>query len=311
MNRIIFFLILINFSSCSSTSSGKRRGDGQIDDRELDRLKTMKNEDFQFRAEVPYLAQEDNYEKYRLDGAKEDVLATESLSRAGKDDWEKVKDPADPVSKMAALCYLGKFEEAYTLIDEKFNEFRKHPPYWNQVGSCYLLQGQFLTARLYYNKAVEIDKDYAPAINNLGLLYIREKKDQKAFSAFKLALEKNSFSMTPAFNLAQLYLKYGFLNEAREKFKILHSQNAADKDVLTGLGIIELLKGNAEGALNFFSRVDPSGGDRPELNINYSLALKLAGKDSEAMEMLNKMNPPQEGPWKEYHSRVSHFIEGK
>ena len=50
---------------------------------------------------------------------------------------------------------------------------------------------------------------FVPPVNNLGVVYNKLGKFQKALAAFKKAEGMSSFSATPTFNLAQLYLRLG------------------------------------------------------------------------------------------------------
>lgn len=189
-------------------------------------------------------------------------------------------------------------------------DISRNPIYWNQVGICYYMQGLLTKARLYFNKALDVDKNFALAINNLGTIYWKEGREQKALLAWQEALKVDPFMAGASYNLARAYLKYGFTKRAQEQFTWLYAlpnvQNeyffyelniltAArlefyQQQLLEGLATSAFLLGDTEQALKFYSQLNAEILKDPNFGINYALALKVKGEHKAAKEVFFKIN---------------------
>ena len=81
---------------------------------------------------------------------------------------------------------------------------------------------------MFYNKSRDLDAKYIPPVNNLGVVYQKQGKFQKALAAFKLASDLNNFSITPTYNLAQLYLQFGNVGKSLPVFQALYKKSPND-----------------------------------------------------------------------------------
>lgn len=304
MKIIIAFIILYLLTGCSSSSKKAQRKIQNVDD-----VETIENIDFKVKKQIPFSADEDYFKHKDLKSS--DIFFDESIYRLQNADLTQLNDDEDPVTRVISLCYQRKFHEAYKIAENFYIELKAHPSYWNQIGTCYFLEGNNQKARLFYNKSLEINKNYTPALNNLGVLYLQENKDQKAFLAFKMAKENNSFSLTPLFNMAQLYIKYSFLKEGCEIFNILHSRDKSDYDVIAGLASCQLFKNRVSESVMLFSRLPDSYLKRSDVVLNYAVALKLMKKDDEAKKILSNIKENELVSGKEYYAKVAKFIEDK
>ncbi|MBF0297690.1 MAG: tetratricopeptide repeat protein [Oligoflexia bacterium] len=191
------------------------------------------------------------------------ILDRETLYKYSTGSLEEfIKDPkSDPFIKTFSLCYLKKFIDARKEITQLYWEYKKYPTYWNLIGNCLLLEGDLAKARLYYNKALELDANYTPALNNLGILYLKEKREQKALAAFIKASKSSLFTITPMYNLANLYTKYGLIEKALPVFETFYANDVASNGI-------------------YF----------PELSLNYSYVLMLSGQEHRAKEIFNTID---------------------
>ena len=122
----------------------------------------------------------------------------------------------EELSQLAKLCYRRNFEEAFIFIDDIYLRYREHPSYWNLVGNCYFLQNDLRKSNLFYKQALKYDKSYVPAYNNIGNIHMRRNEHEKALAAFKKAHETNKNSLTPAYNLVQVYMGFGIIDQAQK-----------------------------------------------------------------------------------------------
>ena len=59
-----------------------------------------------------------------------------------------------------------------------------------------------------YKKAILLSPEYFEAYNNLGITYIKSKKYDEAFKAFKKALKIKPDNKVLKYNMKQLYRNY-------------------------------------------------------------------------------------------------------
>ncbi len=265
------------------------------------------NEQFKSRPLVPYMSSKDNFAS--LKDVDNDVLSKESVGRFPQSKLEEVSDLEDPIAQVPGHCHRKEFKEGFAVLDANYDQFKNHPSYWNQVGTCYYLQDNPRKALLYYNKALELEPKYGPALNNIGVLYMKEKKDQKAMVAFKKAQESNPFSVTPMFNLAQVNLKYGLVDQAFESFKVLLERNPKDPDVVAGLATCYLFKNDPTNAVKLFSSLDSAHLQRADIGLNYVVALKTKGDTSMAKKVFKAIDENSVKELANYHTKVARYLE--
>lgn len=294
------FLTLVLAWGCGSSSSKKV---AEVPKSEFD---LISNDDFRQIDEVPYQSYQDvfNYPK-----ETNDSLVRESLARVEADSLESAFGIEDPISHAISLCYQGKIAEGLSVLDGAFAKYKSHPSYWNQIGTCYFLKKDYRKALLYYNQSLEIDRKYAPPINNLGVIYLRQGKDQKALVAFEQAAKNNRLSLTPIFNMAQLYLEYGLIDKALRLFNALRNQGRFDQDIIGGTANAYLMKGNAKQAYELFSSMDERSLVKPEYGLNFAVASKILGKSSNAQRIFENVNKGSSKGWRLYYNKVRNYIQ--
>lgn len=299
MKYLLMALVLI-ISSCSS--SGKKDGTEQtLEDKEFG---WVENEAFNKVSEVQYKSSEDMFKEVMGD----DSLSSESISRLPAPRIEKIADSDDPVSQGIGKCYGKNFVEAEKVFEKNYKKYKNHPGYWNQIGTCQFLKGEYRKALLFYNKSRSLNSNYAPPVNNIGVIHQRQGKDQKALSAFEKAVELNKFSLTPLFNLGQLYLKYGFVEKAEGVFNTLYRKNSSDIDVLSALGTSALLKEDYSRSVAFYSKIPRSNLSDAKVGLNFSVALKAAGRNKDAKTVFERVDPQTLGELGGYYNKVGRFI---
>ncbi|HEY0820548.1 MAG TPA: tetratricopeptide repeat protein, partial [Rhizobacter sp.] len=65
----------------------------------------------------------------------------------------------------------NKLPESAAALEQATRLSPRQPVYFNQLGITYRLQGQFAKAREAYERAIELDGNYAAAVLNLGILH--------------------------------------------------------------------------------------------------------------------------------------------
>lgn len=236
------------------------------------------------------------------------ALQDETLQRYSKSEIEKVKSMNDPLVNLSIFCSQKKFKEAFSLASNIFSKYQKVTNYWNQVANCHLRAGSHRKALLFYNKALEIQSENIPALNNIGVMYTMLGQDQKAQVAFEKALRQSKFSKTPRYNLARIYLKYGLVDLAQPLIQGLLNESSNDVDLLNAMANIYFLKSNYQKAMDYYQQIPPSEWRRPEIGLNLSYNLKLLGKGRDALKVLNSVSNLGDKELKEYYASVRSVI---
>lgn len=297
--RSLFFLAisLLFVVSCSSTKKEKKVAE----------LDLIKNEDFQKIKPV----EKSQVRDYFVNTNKElenPILKDETIERLTSDEVKELREDKDPLTTMAVLCHQGKFKDAYTLAEANYDRLQKIPSYWNQLGICFLDQKEYRKSLLYFNKALEAQKDYVPTLNNFGVMYSRMGQQQKAIVAFERAANVGKFSKTPRYNLAKLYLEYGLASKALPILQSLSSQGKSDVGITNALATAHLMLGDHVSALKYFTQLKPKTWENPEVGINVAFAYYLAGKKSEAKKVFEDISKPKQQNLKSYYSLVAQKI---
>lgn len=301
---ILIFTLIFTISCASQQKDGLQNIDGYSDED----LSWVKNEDFRPTSTVDYNIREDFYLE---ELSSDDSLKKESIERAPKKVLNRIENSDDPISQLASLCYQKGGKKASRLMDKMYERYKDHPAYWNQIGTCYLNNGEHQRAELFYNKALDEKDDYAPAVNNLGVIYYREERFQKAMSAFEKASSINRFSLTPSYNLAQLYLQFGFIDKAENLFKALWKKSNSDRDVINALATIFLLKNNIGQSLRLYGKLSREELRKPEFGLNYAVALKMANKKDDAVDVLSDVNTGAKQALSDYKQSVTRFVRSR
>ncbi len=280
---MIKFLLLIVVTGCAMNQK-----------KEVD-LDNISNKDFDKEKAQKFDYRRDFFTGVSSENAQ--ALQDESLYRINSFDSE-VKGE-DVLTSIVFNCHKGNYDKAFGIIEVQNERYRENPSFWNQVGTCFLLKGERRKALMFYNKALEFQPNFAPALNNIGLMYRKEGNDQKAEVAFSKAVKNSNFSKTPRFNLAQLYLDYGLFNDAIKEFKVL--EDSKDVDVFAGLGSAYLMAGDYENSIRYFKMIDEDFYEWPYIGINAALAFYKAGDKDEARDILDDIDEDKLGPYKGYY----------
>jgi tetratricopeptide (TPR) repeat protein len=320
MNQFLFcflrlFILFAIFCSCSSqVKKNNNFNQSSVDlSTQVNQL-NLEQEDYsqidQKHFMKPDSIRYNSYEDYYTIGnPKVNALLTESLSRLTLNQLKTFVSLDDLLTIGIAKCYQGLYVDGLKALQDQYDLYKLSPSYWNQIGTCYLLQGNLRKSIFYYNRALELKKDYAPSLNNIGIVHQKMGQDESAMLSFQKAFEVSSFSMTPNFNLAHMYLKYGHAQKAKNIFQYLLKNNPNDPDILNALANCELLLGDISQAYQIFSSLPKDKMTNFVYSGNFSLVLFLKEKKAEAMNLLksSKVDKENAEEWA-YYERLRNLI---
>lgn len=298
--NVIFILLFI--ISCSGTKQKNISSENKVSLGELDNIT---DEDFKNAAADPYKSNEDYFHDFDEDY---NLLGDESVSRYENHKLTKMATSEDVLSSGIGKCYLGNASEGLDTLEKRYSKLKKNPSYWNQVGTCYLLQNKYRLALLYYNKARSTQKNYIPAINNIAIVHMKMNDDQKAMAALKEATKMAGTKKTPLMNLAILELKYSHVDSACRKFFSLNKYARKDLDLINAIATCHLYKNKYQNAIDEFRRIPGQILYSSTAGLNYALALYKNGHRDMAKEVLGNMNMGKLGTLRRYYERLKEYI---
>ena len=211
-----------------------------------------------------------------LSSSKEDVLSKESFLRYSSARIEKALVQNKELSAVAH-CHDGSIEKGQELLKAELDARKDQEDYWNQVGTCFYLNHQFVKAEYFYQLSLQTASknktSYAPAHNNLGVIYLRQRHFESAYSEFNKALKINKAFQTPRYNLAHLYLQFGQNENGLNEFKYLSRSAPNDPGILAGKATSYTLLNDLKKALSYFSKIPRKFLSRPDVATHYAMAL--------------------------------------
>lgn len=232
------------------------------------------------------------------------ALQDETLDRFSNEELKKVNTGGDPLIDIAIRCSRRDFDGAFLVATKNFDKYQNIATYWNQLANCHLNNKSPRKALLFYNKALEVQKNYVPALNNIGVLYVRDGQDQKALVAFERANKQNKFAKTPRYNLAKLYLKYGMTESALPIFESLLREEPGDVDLLNAIGTTYFLQSDYRQALNYYQKIPQKQWQRAEIGLNLAITLKKMNNAENAHKVFENIANSGSNELKEYYAVV-------
>ena len=114
------------------------------------------------------------------------------------------------------LDSLGKkmYDEAIVAYQKAIEIDPQYAKAYNGLGATYYYKKMYDEAIAAYQKAIEINPQYVVAYTNLGNAYYTKKMYDEAISAYKNAIETNPQYATAHSNLGGAYYKKGMYDEA-------------------------------------------------------------------------------------------------
>ncbi|MFW5980462.1 MAG: tetratricopeptide repeat protein [Halanaerobiaceae bacterium] len=110
-------------------------------------------------------------------------------------------------------------EESEEIFIEIIEEDRNFAPAYNKLGVLYIFKEEYNEANTWLNKALRVDKNYTPAIMNMGNLMREQGQNRKAISYYEKAIDVDS-DYGPAYNnLGVIYREEGNISKSIKYMK--------------------------------------------------------------------------------------------
>jgi len=146
-------------------------------------------------------------------------------------------------------------------VDEAIAHYQKalqiNPDYakaHNNLGIALLQKGSVDEAIAHYQKALQINPDYAEAHGNLGNALLQKERVDEAITHFQRALQINSDYAEAHGNLGNVLLQKGRVDEAITHFQRALQIKPGSAETCYNLGNALLQKGHVDEAITHFQR---------------------------------------------------------
>ena len=104
-------------------------------------------------------------------------------------------------------------------LSEKLARNPNQPALLNEYGNQLIRSGKLKDAIVQYQKAIDLQRDFAAAWNNLGVAYLGLGKDGNAANAFKRAIDIRPTYALAFYNLGALYEGQGKFKQAVDNYE--------------------------------------------------------------------------------------------
>lgn len=146
----------------------------------------------------------------------------------------------------------GNAGEAKRLYLEILSEKPGYLEALNNLGVLFLKEGKTKEAVFYFRSSLEYKKDYAKAYNNMGLAMTQEGQTEQAAEYFGKAIELEPGSVEPYLNLSTLLRNEGRLDEALSPLQMLIDKKIRDATVFLSYALLKDQKGDIQKATKYY-----------------------------------------------------------
>jgi Flp pilus assembly protein TadD len=181
-------------------------------------------------------------------------------------------------------CKNQDLTNALKNLSSQYTIYKSEPEYWNLIGSCFLNDMKPLKARLFFLRALEEEKTFAPALNNLGVVYWQMEKHYEALAYFKRAEQLDRSSVAVKYNLARLYSWYGLHKSSNEKFSQVPTDSLNTQDY-NFIATNQAMLGQFDNAVKSFKTTKQLNS---KFQAVYAYALKKVGQHDDAASEWNQ-----------------------
>ncbi len=161
--------------------------------------------------------------------------------------------------------------------------------FYNNVAAEYLAQGDLTLAYAHFKAAVLADPGYSPSYSNLAQLYIRRGFLQSAERLLLHAVALNDDADIALRSLHQLLVSQGRESEALRYREILQARQEKDPYYWLGVGLDQLQRGNYRKAINALEHAQELTRGFQEVHRYLAIAYWRAGKPSQAKDQLSTL----------------------
>ncbi|MDH4469259.1 MAG: hypothetical protein QE271_14470 [Bacteriovoracaceae bacterium] len=202
------------------------------------------------------------------DSRNVEIYATDDLNLSKeKGRWEEI----------IKICKKEGLESGLRFAGVHYGLQKWNAAYWSMVGDCYSFHQQLTKAKIYYTKALTLNKNSSSALVGLSLITAKFDNGYDALNLLLLATKNNPDSNSIKKALGIFYLAWGLNGSSLKQLqKISNEVKKEDKDIIQrSMAMNYAILGNDLMALKIFSEI-PS--EITNLNYNSKFLAALSDK---------------------------------
>ncbi len=187
-----------------------------------------------------------------------------------------------------ALYYQGKLDEAIAAYQKAIEIDPDYADAYYNIGIALRKQGKLDEAIAAYQKAIEIDPDYADAYYNIGIALRKQGKLDEAIAAYQKAIEIDPDYAKAYYNIGIALRKQGKLEEAIAAYQKAIEIDPDYAKAYYNIGIALDDQGKLEEAIAAYQKAIEIDPDYAKAYYNMGIALRKQGKLEEAIAAYQK-----------------------
>jgi superkiller protein 3 len=133
-------------------------------------------------------------------------------------------------------------------------KFKDNDHTLNNVGLVFLNQGNFEEAAKYFNKAIQLNPKYYPALANLAKLYLKQNKLHDATNIYEKLRDQFPTDSKVLLNLAHVYFKQREIDKAKALLVNVLKLDDKNASAYNNLGVIYIVQLDYNKAISFLRK---------------------------------------------------------
>jgi tetratricopeptide (TPR) repeat protein len=177
-----------------------------------------------------------------------------------------------------------KINEALKVINDVLKPGPNAARAYSLNGDIWAQTEHLEKAEKAYRESLKFDEKYVPAMNGLGMLYLKMKKFKEAADQFEIVNRLCPKNLDRMINLGNAYLGNGDDAKAEAMFNQVKVADVSNADASEALGKVEFQRGNLDNAARFFKE----SGKGEELATYFNsmgIAMVNQGKHDDAIKL--------------------------
>ncbi|MDR0785052.1 MAG: tetratricopeptide repeat protein [Treponema sp.] len=196
------------------------------------------------------------------------------------------KDPCDvDALNVLALVYRrqNKLKDALGIFNEAVELDQNRAEFYYHIADIQILDGNLKAASMAYAKVIEFDSYFAPAYNNLGIVYFENQEYNKAVNILRQGVKLAGINPKFHFNYAIALSSINMLSEAAREYEVALSLKPFWTSALNNLGVTQARLGDIDHAGGLFDLVLDEDPFNPEAWNNLGVILAKQSFREEAL----------------------------
>ncbi|XP_038047876.1 cell division cycle protein 27 homolog [Patiria miniata] len=204
-----------------------------------------------------------------------------------------------------ALWHLHREVALSTLAQELSNFETESPEAWCATGNCFSLQKEHDMAIKFFQRAVQVDPQFAYAYTLLGHEYVATEELDKAMSCYRTAIRINTRHYNAWYGVGMIYYKQEKFALAEMHYRKALAINPQSSVLLCHIGVVQHAQHKSQQALQTLNRAIAMDPNNPLCKFHRASIYFATERYQEALQELEELKQiiPKES--------LVYFIMGK